>query len=94
VPSKLQVAQAGGRGSGSRGNAGSLVAVCGDRRRAEGFWLVKIGFDRFNYSGFGDLVGFRLGGATRGVGSGTVRQKLDQAEMVVYFWGLLSEVVE
>jgi hypothetical protein len=55
---------------------------------------VKIGFDRFNYSGFGDLVGFRLGGATRGVGSGTVRQKLDQAEMVVYFWGLLSEVVE
>jgi hypothetical protein len=39
------------RGSGSLGNAGFLVALCGDRRRAEGL---------FRY-----LVGFRLRGDVR-----------------------------
>jgi len=62
----------GGPGSGSPGNAGFLVALCGDRRRAEGFSLANFGFDRFVR---GLEISWGFDWVARRVGSGPVRQK-------------------
>jgi hypothetical protein len=62
----------GGPGSGSPGNAGFLVALCGDRRRAEGFSLANFVFDRFVR---GLEISWGFDWVARRVGSGPVRQK-------------------